>query len=570
MTKTQRGWVILLSLSWFSMTLCNGADYNRNKGTIERIGNDGASYTLGVTASELGVPTGLIFDTKPGSTTYVPGTMVNRILGSSLAQGTVVYPSEALPASDISVSIDGLLVGDGSGGRQLTWEVTGTIKAPLYVRPLNEFGISHPFTAYRGSSPITAGWNTLTPGVNLSATMGSTVTVAPSEPGVYHFEAVEGNEQAEAEFIRLGAKFKSLDNEEITTLKIIKGDIGQADVILLPEDQSIPASFTLSSTGTSITPTGSAPGRISVYTTSNSSSSGSVILSYSGEPVATLGINVVDYLATLQLWHPPGSTSTEDGLIILKDNGHWTGFIKADVRDPEGIEQYMTFNSFSQTGANSKQQTGDYPFFSPTIDSFGDNTVSYIGNMSIDRPIVSDSISFNVDSWVKSISSLMLVEANDELTKVKIDTIIDEDGGQYTYYEDMQITVTDNVTACSVNNPVFNTTTKICTFGGLVPTLGVLGALATIVDLIKDRIVEKSTISSTPTSGGLAFTSVKGFVHEVHAIAECDTYTREMTYRPHTNEDGIADSSNILEIKPALYLNIRSKLEESKEPYNPS
>ena len=297
MTKTQRGWVILLSLSWFSMTLCNGADYNRNKGTIERIGNDGASYTLGVTASELGVPTGLIFDTKPGSTTYVPGTMVNRILGSSLAQGTVVYPSEALPASDISVSIDGLLVGDGSGGRQLTWEVTGTIKAPLYVRPLNEFGISHPFTAYRGSSPITAGWNTLTPGVNLSATMGSTVTVAPSEPGVYHFEAVEGNEQAEAEFIRLGVEFRNKNNTKISSIKVVKEGGENVTGILLPSNSGCEVN-TISS-GSCIAVAGTVPGNLVIY--GYSLGTGTVSVKYSDDTIASLGVEVVDAKITLSI-----------------------------------------------------------------------------------------------------------------------------------------------------------------------------------------------------------------------------------------------------------------------------
>jgi len=99
--------------------------------------------------------------------------------------------------------------------------------------------------------------------------------------------------------------------------------------------------------------------------------------------------------------------------------------------------------------------------------------------------------------------------------------------------------------------------------------LGTLGLLADIADLIKEEIEERSTILNTPASGGLTFTAQKGYVHSVYAYVRCDTYTREMTYRPDTNEDGIADSSSILEGRPYLYLNTRSSIEESSEPYNP-
>jgi len=115
--------------------ICQAADYNYNHEdvTVDINGGDSVTYSWSVTLANLGVPSGLSFDTSTGATTVSPPKMNPPVVSSSSASGSLIYTRSELPTSDVSMVMDGKLVGGSSGGSQLTWHATAKAKKPFYI-----------------------------------------------------------------------------------------------------------------------------------------------------------------------------------------------------------------------------------------------------------------------------------------------------------------------------------------------------------------------------------------------------------------------------------------------------
>ncbi|MCK4981620.1 MAG: hypothetical protein KAS17_01790 [Victivallaceae bacterium] len=204
MTRTCKKWMILLSLSVLSTALCNAADYSYNQGDIEcPLGSEGVSYTLSVSLGNLGVPSGLSFDTRAGVTTGSP----SRISISGSFSGTIAYGLTELPTSDITISMNGKLIGGSGSGHQLTWSASGNCIAPFFITCNKEviwIDSSTTLTASKEANWYIGGAKKHT---GTSFSIGASANWTPTAPGEYIVTAKEKDDES---------------NTDSRTIKVVK------------------------------------------------------------------------------------------------------------------------------------------------------------------------------------------------------------------------------------------------------------------------------------------------------------------------------------------------------------
>ena len=204
MTKTRKKWMMLL-VTLFLVAIGNAADYdyNYNQGNIEcPVGSEGVSYTLKVRLNNLGVPSGLSFDTGAGVTSGAPsrisisssfpGTIVYEISFS----GTIVYGLSELPTSDITISMNGKLVGSGGGGTQPTWSASGKCIAPFFITCNKEIIWIDSSTTLTASKEANWYIGSVKKHTGTSFAIGASANYTPIIPGEYIVTAKEKDDES--------------------------------------------------------------------------------------------------------------------------------------------------------------------------------------------------------------------------------------------------------------------------------------------------------------------------------------------------------------------------------------